>query len=926
MGIPANITLSDTFAEWAAKTNQLIDYTKLHNDNGLIAPTSTNDNTEGYTVGSIWIDILTKTSYLCVDDTTASATWKSLEQLPLPLNQLRDHGRNYAYPMPDTIRSITGSVTMTPPATWEASSMFAGIGSNDVVSSFEGEFMHNNANHGGSWGTNSAGAEAILTAFGGTEDEKKNGTSWAVTRITQGATPSALLLNLGGVDHWGLVTGYDIALGEKNTKGAWIQAIGSDCWVRAKKWTGSGYNAFATQLLTVAEGAKYFTVTSDDMIAAGDTTMDRDTFIPIYTLANGAVNVAHQYIASGVFFLPPSRHPRGGAEEGGAVAYDHALSLHADVNNIIPPNMLLDGGRQFTSPLPVVTGVGTWDYSKMHSEVSGHDAVWSSAGAYYWDSVTEGGVGAANAPHATAVLDALGLVGYDERAKGVTYAVTRVTQGTVAGISKNYMLFETEDTYLFMAGYQIPTAYTYTKAMWFVAETGNFWAKCRLWDFGSSSYGDYGWQKITPAMGAVWMLVWGEDEELDVDDDHNGSATRININTAADNVATWSHPYVSTGKVYLTPQKFPVATVDSIKYLSQLSEDTDHVTISEAEQALYDSASEHSLNIKPPNLITDSGRFFASPFNDTSATTQHPFDQTTAFKSYNGSSGALEGSFIHDSNDYGGSAGSMTTHTYDLCEVIRATFGITTALMRYGQVWNTMTWTSGTGTLGAKTVASGTYYRANYSVKEFTGTTTTRGMWIKAIVNNVLISGRKHGTEAHVDDYELTPAMGWTYFSWEKLNLHGSADLEVSYEFHMKPSSTCIIAHPYLSSGIVNLEGGTVSPIPSTFKANESWRKFNLQFTLPYGENNTFPILESANFPFTIDVVNYRTTSGTITGAVKINGTNVTSMSTLYLNNTDKTSSSGASNIVADGDKVTLALTSNASANMVSLSLDCTRT
>ena len=40
-----------------------------------VAPTATNDNTEGYEVGSIWIDITNDEAYRCLNNATAAAVW-----------------------------------------------------------------------------------------------------------------------------------------------------------------------------------------------------------------------------------------------------------------------------------------------------------------------------------------------------------------------------------------------------------------------------------------------------------------------------------------------------------------------------------------------------------------------------------------------------------------------------------------------------------------------------------------------------------------------------------------------------------------------------------------------------------------------------------------------------------------------------------
>jgi len=42
---------------------------------GVVAPTNTNDETEGYSAGSFWIDTVNNEAYRCVDPTTNLAVW-----------------------------------------------------------------------------------------------------------------------------------------------------------------------------------------------------------------------------------------------------------------------------------------------------------------------------------------------------------------------------------------------------------------------------------------------------------------------------------------------------------------------------------------------------------------------------------------------------------------------------------------------------------------------------------------------------------------------------------------------------------------------------------------------------------------------------------------------------------------------------------
>jgi hypothetical protein len=47
-----------------------------YNRTATSAPTSSNDNTQGYIVGSRWLDIIADKEYICIDSTTALAVWK----------------------------------------------------------------------------------------------------------------------------------------------------------------------------------------------------------------------------------------------------------------------------------------------------------------------------------------------------------------------------------------------------------------------------------------------------------------------------------------------------------------------------------------------------------------------------------------------------------------------------------------------------------------------------------------------------------------------------------------------------------------------------------------------------------------------------------------------------------------------------------
>lgn len=79
--------------------------------------------------------------------------------------------------------------------------------------------------------------------------------------------------------------------------------------------------------------------------------------------------------------------------------------------------------------------------------------------------------------------------------------------------------------------------------------------------------------------------------------------------------------------------------------------------------------------------------------------------------------------------------------------------------------------------------------------------------------------------------------------------------------------------------------------------------------------NTTIVLVSSSRYAFTINSLNnLKTSSGTITAAIQINGTNVTSLSSLAVTSTPASPSASGANTVAIGDRITLVLSSNAAA------------
>ena len=67
----------------------------LNNFTATVAPVATNDNTEGYTPGSNWVNTSNSFIYECINATTNAAVWvqiNNLGSLTIPLTQLQSGG------------------------------------------------------------------------------------------------------------------------------------------------------------------------------------------------------------------------------------------------------------------------------------------------------------------------------------------------------------------------------------------------------------------------------------------------------------------------------------------------------------------------------------------------------------------------------------------------------------------------------------------------------------------------------------------------------------------------------------------------------------------------------------------------------------------------------------------------------------------
>ncbi len=86
--------------------------------------------------------------------------------------------------------------------------------------------------------------------------------------------------------------------------------------------------------------------------------------------------------------------------------------------------------------------------------------------------------------------------------------------------------------------------------------------------------------------------------------------------------------------------------------------------------------------------------------------------------------------------------------------------------------------------------------------------------------------------------------------------------------------------------------------------------------------NITIALISYAEYAFTIyGLNNLKTASGSITAAIQINGTNVTSLSALSVTSTPQSPTASAANSVVIGDRVTLVLSANSSSTNLEFTL-----
>jgi hypothetical protein len=122
-------------------------------------------------------------------------------------------------------------------------------------------------------------------------------------------------------------------------------------------------------------------------------------------------------------------------------------------------------------------------------------------------------------------------------------------------------------------------------------------------------------------------------------------------------------------------------------------------------------------------------------------------------------------------------------------------------------------------------------------------------------------------------------------------------------------------------------DGGTGAGTAAGARTNLGLVAHSIVFGGVTPGNDTIYLTTYAPYAFTIDSVqNIQTSTGTITAAVKINGTNVTSLSAIAVTSSSQDVTATGANTVAVGDEITVVLSSNSSAANLRGTILITRT
>ena len=207
------------------------------------------------------------------------------------------------------------------------------------------------------------------------------------------------------------------------------------------------------------------------------------------------------------------------------------------------------------------------------------------------------------------------------------------------------------------------------------------------------------------------------------------------------------------------------------------------------------------------NVLSDSGRF-AAPVNSNLI---GAFDAPDYLSVYNSSTILEHGKFIQNNDNFGGSAGIMTTDIEALMNKIRGA-----SYRRYGIEFHALSLTKGSGTSFSTITVGGVPHYLTM------GTTPTPrfpafvlAFYALAKTGNFLIKKSDSGTTIHIDGvaqsshYTLTPAEGWRNVRLETItnpyNSFGYSPNMLS-AYQANAGDEALIACMALVPGIVSLD------------------------------------------------------------------------------------------------------------------------
>jgi len=208
------------------------------------------------------------------------------------------------------------------------------------------------------------------------------------------------------------------------------------------------------------------------------------------------------------------------------------------------------------------------------------------------------------------------------------------------------------------------------------------------------------------------------------------------------------------------------------------------------------------------NKLPDNGRFggTAAGLTITLDDDTDPFASEGFFVPYNSGSIGQVGKFIHNNDDYGGSAGSMTQTTIDL---LTANNRVSLGQARYGVEFRIAGITAGSGTAASQSFPGGTRYLmctlGQYALISFSDYITFCG-WVRAIDGTIGIGAgvscyyfSVDGVEQELTNYDLSTASGWVFIIFIGGNKRGYDN--TIHRFYGNDGNVIQVALPAIFNG-----------------------------------------------------------------------------------------------------------------------------